>query len=147
MLSIPLPVALSCMLHLIKRRTTICIVVGFPCSFSKATQSFNILNPSQSPFDFFWLFGWCYYSCLLMRCDMTDNLWQCLVCLFVLAWIFLFFWDRVSLRSLGCPRTSFVDYDGPKLQKSFCLCLPSTGLKGEDYHCPATMLLFVGRIH
>lgn len=50
---LPLSVGLCCLLHLLKRRTTICIVVGFLCTFSKTTQSLNTLNPLQSPLELF----------------------------------------------------------------------------------------------
>jgi hypothetical protein len=39
----------------------------------------------------------------------------CFICLFVL-FCFLFFRDRVSLYSLGCPGTHFVDQAGLKLR-------------------------------
>jgi hypothetical protein len=51
----------------------------------------------------------------------------------------LFFQDRVSLYSPGCPGTHFVDQAGlDRTQKSACLCLPSAGIKGVRHHCPAT---------
>jgi hypothetical protein len=49
----------------------------------------------------------------------------------------LFFWDRVSLYSPGCPGTHFVDQAGIKL-RSACLCLPSAGIKGVRYHARLT---------
>jgi hypothetical protein len=43
--------------------------------------------------------------------------------------LFCFFQDRVSLCSLGCHGTHFVDQAGLKTQKSTCLCLQVLGLK------------------
>jgi hypothetical protein len=48
--------------------------------------------------------------------------------------LFLFFRDRVSLNSPGCPGTHFVDQAGLGTQKSTCLCLPSAGIKGVHHH-------------
>jgi hypothetical protein len=53
------------------------------------------------------------------------------VCLFV-----LFFRDRVSLCSPGCPGTHSVDQAGLEHKKSACFCLPSVGIKGRHHHCP-----------
>jgi hypothetical protein len=43
----------------------------------------------------------------------------------------LVFRDRVSLYIPGCPGTHSIDQAG---QKSACLCLPSTGIKGVRHH-------------
>jgi hypothetical protein len=51
--------------------------------------------------------------------------------------LFLFFRDRVSLCSPGCPGTCLVDQAGPRTQRSACLCLPSAGIKGVRHLCPA----------
>lgn len=39
------------------------------------------------------------------------------------------FWDKVSLPSLGCPRTCCTDQAGFRLKRSTCLCFPRLGLK------------------
>jgi hypothetical protein len=50
------------------------------------------------------------------------------------AYFLLLFWDRVSLYRPGCPGTHFVDQAGVETQKSACLCLPSSGIKGVLHH-------------
>jgi hypothetical protein len=47
------------------------------------------------------------------------------------------FWDRVSLCSLGCPGTHSVEWSWPWTRKSTCLCLPSAGITGVRHHCLA----------
>jgi hypothetical protein len=62
------------------------------------------------------------------------------VCLFVLSvfgfvfclFIFLFFRDRVSLCSPGCPGTHSVDQAGLKLRNPPACA----GIKGVRHHCP-----------
>jgi hypothetical protein len=49
----------------------------------------------------------------------------------------LFFRDRVSLCSPGCPGTHSVDQAGLELWNPPSLCLPSAGIKGMCHHCPA----------
>jgi hypothetical protein len=53
------------------------------------------------------------------------------VCFFFCFFVFLFFRDRVSLYSPGCPGTR---PGWPRTQKSACLCLPSAGIKGVRHH-------------
>jgi hypothetical protein len=58
---------------------------------------------------------------------------------FVCLFSFLFFWDRVSLYSPGCPGTHFVDQAGLKLRN-----LPASAskvIKGVRHHCPAKPIL------
>jgi hypothetical protein len=58
-------------------------------------------------------------------------------CLFV---CFLFFWDRVSLCSPGCPGTHFLDLAGLELH----LALPPiSGIKGMHHHCLAFLFVCV----
>ena len=54
-------------------------------------------------------------------------------------------WNRVSLWSLGCPRTCSVDQDGLKLIESHCLGLPSAGIKGIRQPCRACICEFLDR--
>ena len=49
----------------------------------------------------------------------------------------LFFQDRVSLCSPGCPGTHFVDQAGLE-HRNPPVCLPSAGIKGVHHHCPAS---------
>jgi hypothetical protein len=58
----------------------------------------------------------------------------------VLVFWFLFFQDRVSLCSPGCPGSNFEDQAGLKLRN-----LPaSAGIKGMHHHCPANSTHFKG---
>jgi hypothetical protein len=76
--------------------------------------------------------------CVLSKHSTADLSWQQL-------WLFCFvlFRDRVSLCSLGCPGTHFVDQASLELRKSTCLCLLSAGIKGMCHHCPAKTNSFV----
>jgi hypothetical protein len=47
---------------------------------------------------------------------------------------FFFLRDRVSLCSPRCPWSSLCRPGWPRTQKSSCLCLPSTGIKGVYHH-------------
>jgi hypothetical protein len=51
--------------------------------------------------------------------------------------LFLFFWDRVSLYSPWLFWNSLCRPGWPWTQKSVCLCLPSAGIKGVRHHYSA----------
>ena len=68
---------------------------------------------------------------------------QALLCCVFFSFIlfyFLFFQDRVSLCSPGCPEIYSVDQAGLELKKSTCLCLPSAGIKSVYHHCWGLLL-------
>jgi hypothetical protein len=65
-----------------------------------------------------------------------SSLFGCLFLFFV--FLFLFFWDRDSLCSPGCPGTHSVDQAD--------LCLPSTGIKGARHHRPCFGLLLTSHL-
>jgi hypothetical protein len=51
----------------------------------------------------------------------------------------MFFGDRVSLCSPGCPGTHSVDQAGLELRNPpASLCFPSVGIKGVCHHCLAS---------
>ena len=55
------------------------------------------------------------------------------------------FRDRVSLCSLGCPRTCSVDQAGLKLRDlPASVCLSCAGFKGVCHHCQAKNADFEG---
>jgi hypothetical protein len=62
---------------------------------------------------------------------------SCCLCEFVCLCCFLFpFQDKVSLCSLGCPRTHSADQAGLELtERSACFCLPRIGVKDVHHHC------------
>jgi hypothetical protein len=67
---------------------------------------------------------------------MYQNTWPYFfVLIYICVYIYiLVFRDRVSLYSPGCPGTHFCRPGWPRTQKSSCLCLPSSGIKGVHHH-------------
>lgn len=53
---------------------------------------------------------------------------------FLNIFICLVFQDRLSLCSSGCPEWNLLFKPGSNSQRSTCICLPSTGVKGT-HHC------------
>ena len=61
--------------------------------------------------------------------------------LFLFCCCFLFFQDRVSLRSPGCPGSHSVDQDGLELRNPLASASQSAGITGVRHHCLAMFLL------
>jgi hypothetical protein len=55
---------------------------------------------------------------------------------FFICFLFLFFQDRVSLYSPGCPGTHFVDQAGLEL-RNLPASASQVGIKGMRHHCLA----------
>jgi hypothetical protein len=63
--------------------------------------------------------------------------WVFVVCLFLFGWLVLVFRDRISLCSLGCPGTHFVDQAGLELRNLPVSASQVLGLKA----CTTTVWL------
>lgn len=72
---------------------------------------------------FCFLFGFCC-SC----CCLGFLFFGLFVCSFVC------FWNRVSMCSLGCPKTHCSEQAGLKLLRSTYSCFPNTGIKGMLFY-------------
>jgi hypothetical protein len=57
--------------------------------------------------------------------------------------VFLFFQDRVSLYSRGCPGTHSVDQAGLELRNPPASASQVKGIKGVRHHCPAKVIFLV----
>jgi hypothetical protein len=68
------------------------------------------------------------FKCLLLR-DRGFFYVNILICLVFCLFVCLYFWDRVSLYSPGCPGTHFVDQAGLKLRNLSASASRVLGLK------------------